>query len=235
MKSHNLTDLNAIASSVFDDVYHAFSNQKEYCIVGHSFGSLVTLKIASMLEKMGKFGRVILIDGSPEYLFRLSEGLHRSVQTGNHENNLFMILYTHFCSSESLGDFVKTLQACDTLLSKINLLSQYVSTEFKTNYSKQYLNNITVAILNRLKIIMRMSENTEAMFGVMDTKLKSSITLIRPTQASFTDIVEDYDLRNYSEQDVTIKYVEGHHLSVLENTDLTNILNEVVSQQASKS
>ncbi|XP_031638918.1 fatty acid synthase-like, partial [Contarinia nasturtii] len=235
MKSQHLTDLNAVVNSVFDEVYQIFSNQAEYCIVGHSFGSLIALKVASMLEKLGKVGRVILIDGSPEYLFRLSEGLHRSTQTGNHENDLIMILFTHFCSSEFLDDFIKKLQACDNLSLKIDLISTYMSTEFKTNYSKKYINDITVAILNRLKIIMSMSENKDAMYGIMDVKLKSPITLIRPTQASFADIVEDYDLRKYSEQEITIKYIEGHHLSVLENIELTNILNNISSQYTNAS
>lgn len=214
----------------------SFAGQKEFFIVGHSFGSLIALRIASMLEKLGKVGRLVLIDGSPEYLFRLTHGICQ----GNHvegdiENDLFMILYFQICQSESVGDFVKGLIACKDITSKIDCLAQFTTPEFNEKYSKDYLYNVTVAILNRLKIIVTLDIGKDEMAGFLDTKLKSPITLIRPTEVSFADIEEDYNLNKFSENEVNVKYVEGHHLSVLENIELTNILNDIISQESSQS
>lgn len=235
-KSRNEGDLNGIVNSVIDEVYQMFANQKEYYVVGHSFGTLIALKIASMLEKRGKVGQVILIDGSPDYLLKLAQGLQRATQIDSSlEDNLILILFIHMCISDLLDEFIQKLTACDSLSTKVELMSEFVAPEFKSNYSKQYLQNLIVAILNRLKVVMNLNGTDDDMKGVMDVRLKSQITLIRPTQASVSDIVEDYDLHKFSERAVNIKYVEGNHWTVLENTELTNILSEITSQTLTES
>lgn len=235
MKSRNEMDLNSIANTVIDEVYQRFADQNEYYIVGHSFGTYIAMKLASMLEKRGKIGHVILIDGSPSHLYRLAHGLRRAVQTGDAENDLIMVLFAHFCSTDLLDSFAKKLSTCNNLPTKIEIISEFVSTEFKINYSKQYLHNIIGAVLNRLKLVMNLNFEKNELAGVIDTKLKSFITLVRPTQASFTDIVEDYDLHKYTQQKVNIKYVDGNHLTVLKNIELTNILNKITSQRSNES
>lgn len=235
MKSRNESGVIGIAESVFEEISQSLINQNEFFIVGHSFGSLVALKIASMLEKSGKMGRLVLIDGSPEYLFRLAYGVCQRVHVeGDIENDLFMILFGHFCNPESTEEFVKGLVACKDITSKIDCLAEFVSDDYKSKYSKEYLYNITVAILNRLKLIVALDVGKDEMAGLLDTKLKSPITLIRPTEVSFTDIEEDYNLNKFSENEVNVKYVDGHHLTVLENIELTNMLNEIISQEISK-
>lgn len=235
MKSRNEIDLNAIADSVINEVNQQFTNQNEFYIAGHSFGTFVAMKIASMLEKRGKIGHVILIDGSPTHLFRLAQGFRRALQTGDPENDLIMVSFAQFCSNDQLDNFVKKLTTCSNLSAKIEVISELILAELKSNYSKEYLQNIIRAILNRLKLVMNLNFEKNELAGVIDAKLKSSITLIRPTQASFTDITEDYDLHKYTEQKVNVKYVNGNHLSVLENTELTNILNKITSQRAQES
>lgn len=232
MKSRNEIDLTAICTTVIDDVHQQFANQNEFYIVGHSFGTFVAMKIASMLEKRGKIGHIILIDGSPNHLFRLAQGLHRSIQTDNPENDLIMILFAHFLSNDRTESFTKKLTACNNLSMKIEVIGEFVSSEFKTNYTKQYLHNIIGAMLNRLKLVMKLNFENDSMAGILDAKLKSIITLIRPTQASFTDITEDYDLHKYTEQKVNVKYVDGNHLTVLENIELTHILNGITLQRS---
>lgn len=234
MKSGNEMAISGIAESVFEDVSNTFSNQKEFVIVGHSFGSLVALRLASMLEKVGKVGRLVLIDGSPEYLWRLAQGVSQGVE-GGIENDLFMMIFKLFCYPESIEDFVKKLSVLTDIKMKIDCLSEFTLPEYKDKYSKDYIYNVAVAISNRLKLIAGLNIGNDDMAGILDTKLKSPITLIRPSEASFADIDEDYYLNKYSEQKVNIKYVNGHHLTVLENIELTNILNELISQQTSES
>lgn len=237
MQSRNESVLDGIADSVIDKIYQSFEQQSAYYMVGHSFGALIALKIASMLEKRGKIGHIILIDGSPGYLSRLGQGLCRNIdhiRTAEIlENDLIMVLFTHFCSSDQLDRFSKKLTNCDEnddLSTKIGLMSEFVTGEFKTAYSEKYLKNIMTAIVNRLKVVMNLNSQTDQLMGVMDRKLKSAITLIRPTQATFTEIAEDYDLHNYSEQKVNIKFVAGNHLTVLDNVELTDILNNITSR-----
>lgn len=199
--------------------------------MGHSYGTLIALRIASMLEKLGKTGHIVLVDGSPEYLQRLAKGLRRAAQAkDNLENDLIMVIVTHFCKSEHFDEISNKIATHDNLASKLNLVIDFSLNEFKENYSPKYLHNIVVAILNRLKVVMNLNVKDNDIAAVMDKRLKAPITLIRPTQASFADIAEDYSLHKYTEQSVSIKYVEGNHLTVLENIELTNILNDLAAQ-----
>lgn len=234
MQSRNEDTLYGIANSVIDTVFHSFEDQEKFFLVGHSFGTLIAVKIASLLEKRGKIGHVILIDGSPAYLKRLAQGLARTAQCENQiEDVLIMVMFNHFCSSDLREPFVLKLSKCDSWQGKIQLIIKFLSTEIKSNYSQDYLENIIVAILNRLRVVISLNIENDELEAVIGTKLKSTITLIRPTQASFTDIIEDYGLHNYTDQPIAIHYIEGNHLSVLENTDLATTINQLTHTTSS--
>lgn len=239
MSSKDECDLNGIANSVRDDVIKLVDNQKRYFIVAHSFGSLTALKLASALEKRGKLGHVVIVDGAPRYLIKLLHGIRRSTsQTDNLENDLIVISFTHFCNSDRLDEFIKKLANCDKLSSKVELIADFVSDEFKATYSAKYLFCLIVAVLNRLKSLVKLNtllDNTDELTALIDSKLKSPITLIRPTQSAISDISEDYDLHKYSECEVNVKYVDGNHLTVIENVELSNILNGLISSELTES
>lgn len=57
-------------------------------------------------------------------------------------------------------------------------------------------------------------------------KIRSPITLIRPTEVAFVDIEEDYELSRYTEASVTLKFIEGNHTSMLDNAKLADIIND---------
>lgn len=232
MKSRNEIDVKAIAETVIDDVYHQFAKQNEYYLVAHSFGTITALKIASMLEKRGKSGHIILIDGSPHHIHRLADGLSRTVQSGDQENDLILIIVAYFCSTH---DIASKLVSCNSLSAKMELVSDFILAECKINYSKQYLCKMIGALLSRLKLVMKFDFEKDEMAGILDKPLKASITLVKPTQASCIDIAEDYHLSKFTEQNVNIKYLDGNHLTVLENTELINILNEITVKQTIES
>lgn len=239
MSSKDECDLNAIANSVRDDVIKLVDSQKRYFVVAHSYGALAALKLASTLEKRGKLGHVVIIDGSPRYLVKLLQGIRRSTsQTDNLENDLIMICFAHFCNSDQLDEFIKKLANCNDLSSKEELIADFVSAEFKSTYSAKYLVNLIVAVLNRLKALAKFNislDNTDELTAVLDAKLKSPITLIRPTQTVISDISEDYDLHKYSECEVVVKYVDGNHLTVIDNVELSNILNSLTTTELTES
>lgn len=239
MHSRTECDLSAITNTVITDAIDLFHHQKDYFIVGHSFGSLIALKIASYLEKHGKIGNVVLIDGSPKYLVKLLQGIRRNTsQTDNIENDLILILFTQLSSVDHLDDFVKKLSNCDNLSNKINLIMEYVSNEFRANYSVEHLQNIAVAVFNRLKLLVELDaqmNETNELTAIIDRKLKSQITLIRPTQTSIADISENYDLHKYSECAVNVKYLDGNHLTVIENIELSKTLNEIIAHGLNES
>lgn len=70
-------------------------------LIGHSFGSLVAIELARMLEVKGFIGRLILIDGAPQYLKKLIQENLRSSSQEELENN---ILYDIINAYESGKD-----------------------------------------------------------------------------------------------------------------------------------
>lgn len=239
MGSKDANDLNGIANTVRDDVIKLFDSQRRYFIVAHSFGTLTAMKLASSLEQRGKLGHIVIIDGSPRYLVKLLHGIRRSTsQTDNLENDLIMILYMHFCNSDQLDAFIKNLVKHDKLSAKVELIADFVSPEFKATYSKPYLLNLIRAVLNRLIALVKLNvllDNKDELSAIIDAKLKSPITLIRPRQTAIADISEDYDLHKYSECEINMKYIDGNHLTVIENVELSHILNDLISSEIIKS
>lgn len=231
MRSHKEQSLNAIADSVIQDVIEFFSTEKEYCVVAHSYGTLIAIKIASLLEKVGKCGRVILVDGSPDCLKQMAHGLLRTLKVEDHTDALFIVVFSQFCRAELRDSLIEKLSEIADQEQKMDLASEFLSPEIKTKYSVEYIKRLAVAITNRLKAIIGLNLEGDAISDVMESKLKSPITLIRPTQASFTVIDEDYRLQKYTEQPINIKYVEGNHLTVLENSELTDIINSSISSK----
>lgn len=64
--------------------------QKSFIIVGYSFGSMVAIELGRQLECMGKQGRLILIDGSPQ-LMKLIVSQHLAAQTNEElQNNVLL-------------------------------------------------------------------------------------------------------------------------------------------------
>lgn len=229
MKSRNELSLDAIANSVIQDIIEYFSNQQKYCVVAHSYGTLIAVKIASLLEQFGKCGRIILVDGSPNYLKRMAQGLLRTTKIEDHTDVLIMVVFLQFCRSELRDEFIAKLSQMNDFEQKIDLVMEFLSAEIKDKYSVEYIKKLAVAIMNRLQVVIGLNLEDGKISDVMANKLKSPITLIRPTQASFTDIDEDYSLHRYTELDVDIKYVDGNHLTVLENPELTDIINSLIS------
>lgn len=61
-------------------------------IVGYSYGSLIALELARRLEKRGLSGRLVLIDGAPEYLKMTVEQFLPSTTDEELQNNIFLAI-----------------------------------------------------------------------------------------------------------------------------------------------
>lgn len=221
MKSESATTIHDISSHHFDDVREYFANQKEFCIVGYSFGSLIALELARMLEKNGSIGRLFLIDGAPIYLQQMAAGIvDKTMKDADPADVLIMVLYFNLCSANRNEKFNVQMQACSTWEQKIDTLYEYLDDEVKETYSLTYLHRLVAAMANRLKAVNLMDTN------LVQQKLNSRIVLLRPQAASFHNVVEDYELSKYSTQPIDVHYIQGNHLTVLDNVRTSEIINE---------
>lgn len=74
----------------FQNILPKAEEQRSFTIVGYSFGSLIALELVRRLEKQGLSGRLILIDGAPEYLKMVIEQFFPSATEEELQNNILL-------------------------------------------------------------------------------------------------------------------------------------------------
>lgn len=209
-----------ITTLIFDAVRTQVFQKKEFFyLVGYSFGSFVTIELARQLEAVGMKGHVLLIDGAPHFLKQLSYG-HLTTEINDETIQMLLVvgIVQLVFPDENPEDLISALAKCETWEDKLDFLAIY-SKKTSTQYSETYLRKMMEALLNRLRIVFNYDM-------AKPNKIKSSITLVRPTEVAVVDIDEDYELSHYTEGKVHLKFLEGNHTTMLDNPKLALIIND---------
>lgn len=210
-----------IRSTVFD-------KKEFFYLVGYSYGSFITLEIARVLEEAGMNGHILLIDGAPNFLRQLSYGTLGSTQMPSDaaiQGMLIHAIANQILAEQHPDEIVPTILELKTWPEKINKLIEY-GRKAKIDYSDEYLRKMVRALFVRLKSVFEFDESTVK-------KIKSSITLVRPTEVAVVDIDEHYELSKYTEGFINLKFVEGNHTTMLDNEKLAQIINDADPNLAS--
>lgn len=217
----NLLTIADITQSVYEEVRNeVFSQANQFYLVGYSFGAFITLEMAYLLEQTGMKGQVVLIDGAPAFLKKLAIGQLSADYTDEH---IQIILVTGIIRvifpEENPEDLYNKIAMIPTWELRVDKLVELSADQ--NLYSVEYLRQMTEALYNRIRVTMHYGEDSTI------KKMQSSITLIRPTEVSVVDIDEDYELCKYTTGVVNLKFIEGNHISILDNPKLPLILNEL--------
>lgn len=215
--------VSGITSSIIDQVKtEVFRKMEFFYLVGYSFGSLVTLEIAAALEEIGMKGHILLIDGSPLWLKQLCYahvGGPQHVSDEVIQAMLLMAIVNIVLVDENPEEIISTFVDFPTWEEKVNHLVAY-GAKSNLKYSAEYLRKMVYTMYSRLRLVFDFDINAVS-------KVKSSITLVRPTEVAVVDIEEDYDLSKCTEGTVQLKFIDGNHASMLDNPQLAQIINDV--------
>lgn len=197
-----------------------FKGKKRFVLIGHSFGALIAVELAKLLEQNGLTGEVICTDGSVLLFKRYLEMLMPSLDSSeeNIQNFLFMQLAFEILPDIDLDSIRKILVEVKTHEARVE---KFLSLMTKSDYSDAYLNDISYGLTNRVKMVL--NENEE----YSGERIKSNITLIRPSINLVVDIDNDYKLKQYTSGQVFVSFIEGNHLTMLDNTQLYQIINNI--------
>lgn len=181
---------------------------------------MLAVELAKLLERNGLTGEVICVDGSTMLFKRVLKALMPNMEP-TYEN------VQNFLLSQLAFEILPELQP-DAIRSVLleeksyeDRVDKYISLMKKRDYSDAYLKKIGLGLSNRVKMVL--SEKEE----FTDDKIKSDITLIRPSINLVVDIANDYQLSQYTSGRVFVNFVDGNHLSILDNDELYQIINNI--------
>lgn len=209
-----------VTKAIFDDVQQdIFSKEKEnFYLVGYSYGALITLELAKMLEDLGLRGQVVLIDGAPTFLKKLVVDQMPTTYSDEAVQNVLISGIMRTVFPEEKIDVMQIMANNPTWEQRIDKVLELAMDQYL--YSTDYLRTMAYCLFQRIKMVI--NYKTE-----LNHKLKSPITLVRPTEISIVDVDEDYGVHKLTKGTTNVKYVEGNHLTMLESSKLVQIINEL--------
>lgn len=221
LKESHLKDFEDTFDAIIGDVLNLFQDDEKFLIVGYSFGSMMALKIAGKLELLGKKGKLIVIDGSPKFMKTQSaKYIPIHFKDADIQNLLLAGVANKVYGIES-EKIIKNVMAQTSWELKLKEL-QRIYFEINENAHFEHVTASLNAAFNRIKTMMIADQLN---FPVLQN---TPLYLIKPSISSIK-IDDDYDLQKYSQKEIEIQTIDGNHLSILENSKLTDAINSLAS------
>lgn len=204
------------------DILDLFKKKKYFFLIGHSFGSAIAIELAKLLEQNGLHGKIISLDGSMLVLKKFVTSLLRNQDP---TDDMIQMLLMQQIAFEMTPDvhFDAIQSMIDEGMTFDEKVYKFIEIVQKKDYSPEYLKNFGYALFNRFKIFLNL--NVEK----ADKKIDANILLVRPTAKLVPDIDDNYELDKFTNGTVTLSYVDGNHLTMLENVKLHQMITEICS------
>lgn len=197
-----------------------FAGKKKFYLIGHSVGGVIAALLAKPLEQAGLTGQVICIDGSlllfKKFLKMTMANMEPTID--NIQNFLLEQLAFEILPDVKPEAIRKVLEDEKTWEARID---KYISLMKERDYSDDYLKKIGIGIQNRFRMVL----NEDEIYA--GDKIQANICLVRPTINLVLDIDSNYGLQQYTDGEITVHIVEGNHLTMLDNTKLYHIINDI--------
>ncbi|XP_024894005.1 fatty acid synthase-like [Temnothorax curvispinosus] len=192
-------------------------DERKFLIVNYSFGSLIAIELARLLEANNFSGRLILIDGAPDQM-KLWTNQYLDCTSPEELQNTILLGLLKMYTTINKKTLALELNKCNTWDEKVKVFHAY------------FPKDLNVLTIENQKLIFFTVYNHFVAVQDYDIsslpRLKSSITLLKPTFpiAPFTE--EDYGLHKVTEGKVQIHYVEGNHITMMDNGKIISTINE---------
>ncbi|XP_067207658.1 fatty acid synthase-like isoform X2 [Linepithema humile] len=192
-------------------------NIKKVVITGYSFGSIHAIELIRRLEATGTKSRLVLIDGAPEYI--MSSKINKSYYMSDEEIQInIMIIILKIYETEISEEVLLELRKCETWEERFEIFAKYFS-KVNSLLSRPNLQTLYATIYKNILSIRQYDSSTLP-------RIKSPITLLKPTLSYAPELEEDYGLYKITENKVVVHYVEGNHVTILGNEKVAAVINE---------
>ncbi|XP_070517917.1 fatty acid synthase-like [Cardiocondyla obscurior] len=165
----------------------AYLLPKEFFIVGYSYGSLIVIELARLLETNNLLGRLILIDGAPD-LLKLWINKFMPATSLKELQNLIIVWLLKVYTKIDEQELMLKLNKCNTVEEKLKI--------FHTRFP-MVININTLTTENQRLMYFTIYNHIIAILNYNISslpRLKSPITLLKPTFPIISFPEEDYGL-----------------------------------------
>ncbi|PNF26652.1 hypothetical protein B7P43_G06818 [Cryptotermes secundus] len=203
--SHTSSSLSETAGLLAKHIREA-QKKGPYNLVGVSWGGVLTLELARILETEGVETRVVLLDGALDMIRSMVDLLNQGSEL---EANLICRLLQ--ISSMKVHEELMQLPDWSSRLNRalLELPSKMKSRE-------KHLGIALTAVADHISSILQ--------FQHPGTLLSGEVTLVRPADES----EDNCGLTKFFKQTVNMKMVEGNHKTIISNRETGNIINRFV-------
>ncbi len=213
IKYHSDPSIDELFSSIIGDVLELYDNvNEEFILVGYSFGSVLALKICELLESMGRQGKLILIDGSPN---AIRSNVTVSLNDEPTDEDLQNYIFEEFARSRygaSEIDILRNVFSHTTWTGRIEEYVKYI----KDEQVKKFVRMNFDSLFTRLKMVVHEDFHCQISENV-------TVVLIKPSN-TLSIIGQDYGLGEYCRGGIRIETVPEDYSTVIESRDIVDII-----------
>lgn len=215
---HYLQSFDELFNAIIDDVLELYTDDdEEFVLVGYSFGSAIALKICGVLESMGKRGKLILVDGSPN---AMRMNVWETLNGAPTDDDLKNYIFEEFARSKYGAmemDIIRNVFSHTTWERRIDEYVKHIADEQVQLFVRKNFESL----FNRLRMIV--SEH----FDFIISK-NIDVTLIKPSNI-LSKISHDYGLREYCTGEIRIESVPEDYSTVLESPFILDVMNSLLA------
>ncbi|XP_018336345.1 fatty acid synthase-like [Agrilus planipennis] len=216
--------IHEIAKDLFPHVQGNLPKNSPFTLIAYSFGSMVAMELAGLLEKEGRIGKIIMIDGSPDLLLAMAKQQLNTDSEAEFETSLLCAIMSFYMPIETIVKLKGPVFACNNFEERMKLVID--NSPSNAPHSEEYLRAVGQGVCRRLQAVVTYKPK-------FYSKIKSTVILFRPTRSSVSNIANDYGLNDLCEKEVEIRFFEGNHLTILENQEVANTINDLINPDVS--
>ncbi|XP_067206011.1 fatty acid synthase-like [Linepithema humile] len=220
------TDCTSIKDITNSLLQHILSREQKlpqnFVLVGYSYGSAIAIELAQKLEEMNLKGQLVLIDGAPEHMKAMANLYYPFTTLDEFQNNVLLGIMDLFQPAVS-GKFLLELNKCTNTNwdEKLEIFLKHVSAA----YSQVTIDKRKAMCTTMYKHLIGVHE-----YDVTQVpKIESPIILLKPTTHSLLFPQEDYGLHKITKGKIEIQYVEGTHITIMDNEKVIAAINEAIN------
>ncbi|XP_046603296.1 fatty acid synthase-like [Neodiprion virginianus] len=204
----NLTSIEEMVNQLIPHVRARSKGQKGIVVVGYSYGSVLAIEIVRRLEKEDFDGRLVLIDGAPDYIKALATQ-HLTTNTDDELQSVLLFDIMNILAPTFGTKLLEELQNCITWEDKLTAFTKTLPEDKNLDFTLEDQKAMCSAIYYRIKALLKYDFSALA-------PIRTPITLLKPKILSLSMAPEDYGLGSLTSGGVDVHYVEGDHVTMLD-------------------